>query len=207
MNNKSINHIKKKMMKIKLVLVSAIILLSLNTIAQNKNHRFAVELNGGISLATNKLVDTKLSPGGGFEAVLHYRVLKHIGIYGGWGWNKLPADNSFAGNDVCFEETGYLLGLEYVHSIAKSKISYMLRAGGLYNHIETENAEGEIINDTGHGLGYQLAGGFDIPIGTSWSIAPMIKYNSLKREGNFGETVNTLDYNYISVRIGIIKKF
>ncbi len=194
-------------MKIKLVFVSAIILLSLNTMAQSKDNRFAVELNGGVSIATNKLVDTKLSPGGGFEAVLHYRFLKHIGIYGGWGWNKLSADNSFAGSDVCFEETGYLFGLEFVHPIAESKISYMLRAGGLYNHIETENAEGKIISDTGHGLGYQLAGGIDFPIGSSWSIAPMIKYNSLKRKGNFGETENTLDYNYISLRIGIIKKF
>jgi len=194
-------------MKIKLVLVSAIILLSLNSMAQNNEKRFAVELNGGVSFATNKLVDTKLNPGGGFEAVLHYRFLNHLGVYGGWVWNKLSADNSFAGNDVCFEETGYLFGLEFTHPIAESKISYMLRAGALYNHIETENAEGEIINDTGHGFGYQLAGGIDFPIGSSWSIAPIVKFNSLKRKLNFEEVENTLDYNYVSIRIGIIKKF
>ena len=69
MNKKIINNIKTKKMKIKLVFMSAIILLSLNTMAQSNDKKFAMELNGGVSLATNKLVDTKLNPGGGFEAV------------------------------------------------------------------------------------------------------------------------------------------
>jgi opacity protein-like surface antigen len=195
-------------MKTKVLLVTVFVLGFLfNGNAQENEKRFGVELSSGASVATKKLGDATLNPGFGFEGIFHYSFLPHTGIYGGWGWNRFGADNSFVGNDVCFEETGYVFGLQFKHPIGESKTSYYLRAGGLYNHIETENADGDITHDSGHGLGWQLAGGVDFNLGKNWSLTPGIKFNSLNRNvENEGVDV-PLDLNYLQLRIGILKKF
>jgi opacity protein-like surface antigen len=182
-------------------------ILSLNGIAQESEKRFGFELGSGASFATSQLAGTSLKTGFGFEGIFHYRFMPHAGIYGGWGWNKLAANNSFAGSDVCFEETGYVLGLQFKHPVGSMPLSYYLRAGGLYNHIEVENADGDIIGDTGHGFGFQLAAGIDYSLGKNWSLTPGVKFNSLSRDLEMGGTTTKLNLNYVSVRVGILKRF
>ena len=123
------------------------------------------------------------------------------------GWNRFGADQSFAGDDVCFEETGYVFGLQYKHPVGTSNVQYYVRGGGLYNHIETENKDGDIINDSGHGLGWQLAGGIELPLKRNWAFVPGVKFNFLNRETEFEEESMDLDYNYVSLRVGFIKRF
>jgi hypothetical protein len=195
-------------MKTKAIFIGIIFLsLILPAQAQTADSRWGFELSSGLSMATQKLGGAKLNPGLGFEGIFHYRFAQHTGLYAGWGWNRFGADNSFAGNDVCFEETGYVMGLQYKHALGSSPVSWYLRAGALYNHIETENADGDIINDTGHGWGWQLAGGIDLPLGKNWSLTPGVKFNSLTPETNFDGTTRKLDYRYLQVRVGIRKSF
>jgi hypothetical protein len=181
--------------------------ISTQVMAQESGKHFGFEISGGASFATARLNGADLNTGLGFEGIFHYRFLPYMGIYAGWGWNRFGADNSFAGEDVCFEETGYVIGLQFKHPIGNSPLSYYLRAGGLYNHIETENAQGDIIYDTGHGWGWQLAGGVDVPLGSGWSLTPGLKFNSLRRELDIEGLSNQLDYRYLSVRMGILKRF
>ena len=180
---------------------------SLFSAAQENEKRFGFELNGGASFATRELGDANLNPGFGFEGIFHYRFMPHTGVYAGWGWNRFGADDSFAGKDVCFEETGYVFGLQFKHPFGESPVSYFVRAGGLYNHIEIENADGNIIMDSGHGFGWQLAGGIDLPLGRNWSIMPGLKFNALNREVENEGVTTQLNLNYISVRVGFIKRF
>lgn len=184
-----------------------LVVLSLSSFAQESGKRFGFELNGGASFATKKIEGTSLNPGFGFEGTLHYRFMPYLGVYGGWGWNRLSSDHSQGGEDLCFEETGYVLGLYYNHPIGASAFSYYIRSGALYNHIETENENGEIIGDTGHGFGFQLAGGMSIDLGKNWSLTPGLKFSTLSRDIECEETHGKLDYQYISVRIGIAKNF
>lgn len=195
-------------MKTKVLVLTAIILFfQFSVNAQEKEKRFGFELSTGASIATKKPGGSTLNPGFGLEGIFHYRFLPHTGVYGGWGWNRFGADNSFAGNDVCFEETGYVFGLQFKHPIGESKTSYYLRAGGLYNHIEIENADGDITHDSGHGLGWQVAGGLDFQLGKNWSLTPGVKFNALNRDVE-NEGVNVpLDLNYLQLRIGLLKKF
>ncbi len=187
--------------------IALVILFSINTLAQDNSKCYGFELSTGASVAAKKLEGSTLNPGFGFEGIFHYRFMPHIGVYAGWGWNKFGADYSFAGNDVCFEETGYVFGLQFKHPIGQSKTSYYLRAGGLNNHIEIENSDGDITHDSGHGLGWQLAGGFDFKLGKNWSLTPGVKFNSLNREVE-NEGVNVpLNLNYLQLRIGLLKKF
>lgn len=190
------------------VLSLLFVLATLNCIAQEKEPRFGIELSGGPSVALKKLDGAKMKIGLGFEGTLHYRFYRHMGVYAGWGWNRFSSENSFVGKNADFEETGYVFGLQFKHSIGNSPISYYVRAGGLWNHIEIENSEGDIINDTKHGLGYQMAGGIYIPIGKKWSINTGLKFNSLKRRGiEFTDHNKTLDLKYLSLRVGIAKMF
>tara|TARA_R110002050_G_scaffold151855_2_gene279101 strand:+ start:30879 stop:31502 length:624 start_codon:yes stop_codon:yes gene_type:complete len=202
------SHFKFKVMKTKAFLcIIFVVLISVTTFAQENEKRFGFEFSSGASVATQKLAGTSLNTGYGFEAIFHYRILPHTGVYAGWGLNSFSADESFAGNDVCFEETGYVFGLQYKRPFGDSSLQYYLRAGGLFNHVETENTGGDIINDTGHGLGWQLAAGIDVKLGNNWSLTPGLKFNALSRDSEFDEVSRTLDYNYISLRVGVVKLF
>ncbi len=195
-------------MKTKAIFIITMFILFIgSTAAQDNSKRFGIELNGGVSMATNKLGGSTLNPGFGFEGTLHYRFLDHLGVYGGWGWNRFGAEESFAGDDVCFEETGYVLGLQFMHPFGNSDVQYYLRAGGLYAHIETEDSEGDVFNNTGHGLGWQVAGGIDVPMGKNWSFTPGIKFNALTRDADFEGVSKELKHNYVSLRVGFVKRF
>lgn len=194
-------------MKTRGLALTMLVLFSMSAFAQETEKRFGFELNGGASFATKKINNTPAQTGFGFEGVFHYRFLPHLGVYAGWGWNRFGAEESFAATDVCFEETGYIIGINFTHPIASSRLAYFVRAGALYNHVETENANGDIINDTGHGLGFQLAGGIEINLGKNWSLAPGLKFNSLSRDTEFEGDSKQLDYQYVSARIGIVKSF
>ncbi len=191
------------------VLLLLVVFASLNCFAQEKEPRFGIEMDGGASFALKKLDDANMKAGFGFEGTLHYRFYKHIGAYAGWGWNRFSSENSFAGKNCDFEETGYVFGLQFKHPIGNSPIAYYVRAGGLWNHIEIENSEGDIIKDTKHGLGFQLAGGIYIPIGKNWSVNTGLKFNSLNRKDvEFPDDIKrTLDLKYLSLRVGIVKSF
>ncbi|MEZ5072696.1 MAG: outer membrane beta-barrel protein [Bacteroidales bacterium] len=185
----------------------AFFLLLAGTANAQEDKRFGVEFNGGLSVATQTLDDTRLNPGFGFEGLLHYRILPHAGVYAGWGWNRFGASESFAGPDVCFEETGYVFGLQFKHPLGDTRMRYALRAGGLYNHIETENAAGDILDDTGHGLGWQVAGGLELPLGENWCLLPGLKFNSLSRESGYEGIERELNHRYVSLRLGISTRF
>jgi len=194
-------------MKTKVLLAIAILALALSSFAQETEKRFGFELSGGASFATSELGGANLQVGFGAEAILHYRFMPHTGIYAGWGYNALSAENSFAGANIDFEETGYVFGLQFKHPVGMSPVSYYVRAGGLYNHIEIENEAGEITGDTGHGLGWQAAVGVDVPLGRNWSLTPGMKFNSLSREVTIENVTTQLDLNYLQLRVGILKKF
>lgn len=187
----------------------ALLLMSLVPLAgtaQEKDSKFGIELNGGLSFAMNKFAES-LKPGFGAEALFHYRFMPHTGVYAGWGANWLSTENPDSEPNRDYEETGYVLGVQFKHPIQGSRSSYFVRAGVLYNHIEVENDNKETLDDTGHGPGLQLAAGMDINLGSSWHLAPYVQYQSLKRplysEGSQMDT----RFSHLSLRVGILKMF
>jgi opacity protein-like surface antigen len=195
-------------MKTKVFLsIVLVILISATTLAQENERRFGVEINGDVSFVSSDLAGASLNTGLGFEAILQYRIMPFTSVYGGWGYSHFNANESFAGSDVDFEQTGYILGLQFKHPVGNSPVSYFVRAGALYCHIETENNSGDIISDTGHGIGWQAATGIEVALGKNWSLAPGLKYNWLSGETNFEGTNYQLDHRTVSARIGIVKRF
>lgn len=159
---------------------------------------WSVELRSGASFSTQNLGNAVLRTGFGFEGTCSYRVMTHLETYAGWGWNRFSSEQSFAGPDMDFEETGYTFGLQFIHPIANSSLSYMVRGGGIYNHIETENSSGDIVANSGHGLGWQAEAGLAIPLSNNMNIIPSVRYRSLDRNTTIGTVTTETHLHYFS---------
>ena len=203
MNNFNITKMKTKV----LLTLALSAVLTLTSFGQEKEKRLGFEFSGGPSLATREIYNSKLEKGFGFEGIFHYRFFQHTGVYAGWGWNRFSGKSPFSGSNTDFEETGYVIGLQFKHPVDGLLSSYYLRAGFLYNHIEVENNNGEIIGDTGHGPGFQFAAGVDIPLGSKWSLIPGVKYNAISGTTDIEEVPFSMNYHYLSVRIVFLRHF
>ena len=193
-----------------LIVIAALVLLVNSANAQERRRKVGFELTAGPSVALNNLGDFKMKVGKGVEGVFTYMPMTHFGLFAGWGWNN------FRGNYYDFEDTGYMFGVQFKDDINKSAFSYYLRAGGLYNHIEIEDATPSIVDgfysDSGHGLGIHLSGGVEYSLGKGWCINSNLKFQHLKRDvvlpsllrDNAATAVNL---NYLVLRLGVVKYF
>lgn len=190
-------------------LFAALLSLSLIFIANTATaqSRVGVQLFLDGSSATQDLGDADLGAGFGFEANLTYRFLPRLSAYGGWGWQRFSAEESFAGAEADFEETGYRFGLQFMRPLGATPIDYFVRAGGIYNHIEIENSDGDITADSGHGLGWQVGAGVAVPIGAKWRLMPGLRYQSLSRDIEIGATTTDADLTYVALEIGFHRTF
>lgn len=195
-------------MKNLVVTIAAIVVLSgFNQITAQINDRWSIEFRPGVNYATKDISDADLGFGFGAELAIAYRFMPHLAAYAGWSWNNFAVDQSFAGQDASFEETGYSFGLQFIHPIGKSDIKYLVRAGGTYNHIEIENNSGDIIIDSGHGLGWQAEAGLVIPLSEKFSLLPTVRYRSLNRDIEIENISTSVDLNYLSVGVGFSWSF
>lgn len=193
-------------MKQSLLTIAALMLFSLFSQSYAQN-RWSLELRPGINYATQDISDADLGLGFGAELTIAYRFMPHLAAYAGWSYNNFAVDQSFAGADASFEETGYTFGLQFIHPIGESEIKYMVRAGGTYNHIEIENNSGDIIIDSGHGLGWQAEAGLVIPMSDKFSLLPSLRYRSLNRDIEIENVSTSVDLNYLSVGVGLSWSF
>jgi hypothetical protein len=146
--------------------------------------------------------------GFGFGATLAYRIQPHVHVYGGWDWMHFRADQSFAGTDMDFEETGYTLGLRFEHPFrAGAAFAYRIEGGGTYKHNELENTAGDLVANTGHGFGYEIGAGLMVPLRTAWSVAPALRYRSLTRDYTAAGSTREGNLRYIAFELGLTRQF
>ncbi|XLS30298.1 outer membrane beta-barrel protein [Flavobacteriaceae bacterium M23B6Z8] len=172
--------------------------------------KWSVEIRPKLDFPTEDLGGIDLKTGFGFELAVNYNFMEHLGAYVGWGYNTFNADDSFFAEvgDTDFDETGYTFGLQFIHPIGSSEnLSYLIRAGGIYNHIEFENDAGDITADSDHGLGWEVGAGLQIELGNHWSLRPQISYRALSRDLEIGSETIDINLNYISFGVGIVKSF
>lgn len=161
----------------------------------------------GINIATTKLGDAKPDAGFGLEGSVNYRFLKHVYVYGGWSWNKFYADKSFAGNDVDFEESGYTLGLKYLHPIKKSSINYVIEGGGIFSHLEVENNKNEQVADSRFELGCEAGAGLAIALDERFYLLAGFRYHWLKNKIVVAETTTPVNFSYFTINTGVSWSF
>lgn len=193
------------MKKVILTTVALVLVFAFHQV--KSQDRWTLEFRPGVDFATKNIADADLRIGFGFEGAIAYRFMPHLAAYAGWSWNHFAADESFAGTDASFEETGYTFGFQFIHPIGESGLSYLVRAGGTYNHIEIENNDGDIIIDSGHGLGWQAEVGLVIPLSEKFSLLPSLRYRSLNRDIEIENVSTSVDLNYLSVGVGLSWSF
>lgn len=195
-------------MKTKVLFAAALMAtIPLGLVAQSEEKRGGFEVNGGISLAASLPGDVITNIGAGAEALFHYRVTKHFGLYGGWGYNAFRSDYELARHRCDFEETGYIIGLQYKRQLEFSSVSVFVRGAFQYKHIEIEDPSGELLFDTTHGPGWQAGFGLDLPFSEKWSIVPEMKFSVLTEREDLATFETIPDRNYFSLRIGLLKRF
>lgn len=195
-------------MKNLIITIAALLVLAgFNEITAQTNDRWNLEFRPGVNFATKDIADANLGTGFGFEGTVAYRFMPHFAAYVGWSWNHFEVDQSFSGPDASFEETGYTFGLQFIHPIGESDIKYLFRVGGTYNHIEIENNDGDIIIDSGHGLGWQAEAGLVIPLNERFFLLPSVRYRSLSRDIDIENVSTSVQLNYVSVGFGLSWSF
>lgn len=182
-------------------------LLLLVPTALQAQERWAFDVRVGTGFATTELGDADLDRGFGFEGALMVRAMEHVFVYAGWDWHRFSSDQSFAGTDIDFEETGYAFGLLFEHPFGgDTGPAIRLRAGGTANHIEVEDG-GDIIADSGHGLGFEVGAGVALPIQDRWRVTPGVRYRMLSRDIEIGSLSTPVDLNYVAVELGFSRLF
>ena len=187
------------------VIIGLVILFASRSV--EAQDRWSLDIRSGAAFATQDLGDADLGIGLGFEGTVAYRFMPHMAVYGGWDWHHFSADQSFAGADVDVEDTGYALGLQFIHPIGESSLDYFIRAGGILNHIEIENDEGDIVADSKQGLGWEVGVGVVLSLSDHWRLAPGVRYRSLSRDIEIGVASTPVDLTYLAVEVGLSRSF
>jgi len=161
-----------------------------------------------VAATPGKLAGTELDMGVGFGVTVAWRVQPHLHVYGGWDWLHFGSDNSFAGSDRDFEETGYTFGLRFEHPLGDaSRLLYRVDAGGTYKHVEIEDVDGDIIADSKHGLGYEAGLGLLWPAGDAWRFGPTIRFRSLSPDFDINGVTTSGTLRYVGLEMGVSRRF
>lgn len=190
-------------MKRQILLGMLLILLSFHVNAQE---RWALELRPQVNFPTQQVDAFDLKTGFGFEAMVSYKFMPHLGVYAGWGWNNFQVEKDLGIDGLEFEETGYSIGLQFIHPFTPS-LSYLLGAGGIYKHFEAEDSSGDITADTGHELGWEVQAGVVYSFGSGFELRPQVIYRSLATELELATFDSDFDLGYLSIGLGVAKRF
>lgn len=188
-----------------MLMATALVLVALPLQAQD---RWTLEATGGAAVPTGDLGDAALNAGLTFGASVSARVMPHLAVYGGWDWVHFSTDEG-NGGELDVEETGYGLGLRFEHPLRGESgfPKVRLQAGGTYKHIEVEDADGDLVADSGHGLGFEGGAGLAVAFGEQWQLTPMLRYRSLSRDLDLGVGEQSLELQYVTFELGFSRAF
>jgi hypothetical protein len=193
-------------------IIIAITALSMAALSQaspaSAQDRWGFELSGHGAVASQDAARDSHKNGFGFDGTVQYRFLPHLAAYAGWGLSHFRARDAIAGPKMDMEETGYVLGLRFEHPLRDGgRTAFWVRAGGMYGHLELENADGDVVADSGHGLGWEAAAGLALPLAPRWSLTPGIRYRFLSRDLEINSRTVPVELQATAFEIGILRRF
>lgn len=192
---------------IPIVLTAAMLAVTSSATAQQP---WTVELRGGGAFPTVDIVgDSGTGNGIALEGVLSYRFVPYLDAFVAWDWVKFSPETSFAGPEVDIEGTGYLAGLRFERSVAEAvPFDVWVRAGARYDHLELNDASGEIIAGTGRDVGFDLGAGVTVQVAERWSVTPGVRYRAVSHDVQLSPTrTEDADLRHVVVDVGVRYRF
>lgn len=179
-----------KRMLMTMVGILTLILLSAQT--AHAQRRPALEIRGGLNLPTGDFGDeggVDAESEAGFGADLMIPLNPRFTLYAGAG-REMFGCASCDDNDG-FTSTGLEGGAKILLSRGQSGVLPWLKVGAIYHkaRFEFDGVEGE----SDWGLGFQVGGGVDIPLGEVLSFSPGIRYQ------RYTATFEPLDLEFFEI--------
>ncbi len=169
--------------------------------------KITVDVKAVAAAPSGKLANADLGTGIGVGGVVAYNLYQHMHLLAGWDYVHFSADQSFAGANRDFEETGYTFGLRFEHPCRfNDRLTMRAEGGATYKHIEIEDDDGKLIEDSGHRWGFEAGISLLAPIG-NWKLGPSVRYRSMAQEFTIGSTTTKGDLKYFALELGLSRKF
>ena len=167
---------------------------------------FSAEVRLGVGYPTEDFGAAEPALGLGFEATILYDLPLCLQLYAGWDWYHFGSEDDAV--DLDFEDTGYAAGLRWTPERFERFLGPWLRAGVVYDHIEIENDEGDVVSDSDHVLGYEAGLGLTFPLGDRVTLTPGVRYRTFAPEMEAaGITADAADFSYVAMEIGMAIRF
>jgi opacity protein-like surface antigen len=169
--------------------------------------RWSGEFRPGFNIPVNDLGEDKLGLGFGFEAKVAYKMMPHLKVYGGWGWNAFVTDTQKVSDRVDLDETSFTFGFDLRLPVTNPPVTYFVYGGAVLGRIKIEDNLNTFNESSNYGFGWQLGGGVEIALNDSWSLKPDVRYRSLSREIGVSNVALDVDLQYFAIGIGICGSF
>jgi opacity protein-like surface antigen len=167
-----------------------------------------VEVRPTFAIPVGKLAGASLAMGPAFGLTGSTRLGENLHLYGGWDWAHFTAKNSFAGTNLDFDETGYVLGLRFERPCPRGHpVALRAEAGATYKHVEIENSAGDLISDSKHGIGYEAGLGVAMSLSDDWKLVPAARYRSLNADFTIGAAKTSGDLRYVTLEFTLSRSF
>lgn len=161
----------------------------------------AVEVRGGAGFPTGDFGDM-VKTGYGFGVNGQFNVTPVIGVYA--GYNRFEFDREGTVADVADAkaiDSGLNAGVQatFAPMMGFAGAAPFLRGGAVYHRVNFATDGGD--SKTDYGLGFEVGGGLDVPLGPTVSLTPGVRY--IRYTPEFGGTKLDRDINYVAADVGL----
>jgi opacity protein-like surface antigen len=134
----------------------------------------AVEVRGGAAAGNfaEAATDFEVVPAPSFGATVSYAATRRVAVYAGYSRSSFGCESGFcAGNEVTFTSQGFDAGVRLSFPVAAGPWA---RLGVVSHSLDADGgtADGEAAS----GVGFELGGGVELPLGRRLSVTPGVRY-------------------------------
>lgn len=176
-------------------LLAAVAALTFAGAAEAQTLPLSFEVRGGFAIPTGDF-EEGLETGVTVGANATFNITPMLGIYAGYSWTQFGVEDL---DDVDVTDSGLDAGVKASFGLPGFPVMPFLKGGLVYHSLEISDGEDEESSDTE--LGFEVGGGFTLPLGPRISFTPAVTYTQY---GLGDEDIDLdIDVSYIKLDIGL----
>lgn len=163
-----------------------------------------IDFRPSLSFPTSKFEGNELRPGFGADLKVMYRVMPHLKMVGGWGFQSFDSKESEdTTGQTEIRESAFVFGFELRLPVSDNSLQYFLYAGGLTGQIALENLAINLDTRSDYDIGWEVGVGIQYYVDSNWSFKPQLRYKELPGTFTVAGSSFSSALNYLSVSISI----